>query len=368
MRARHAVEQARVERNLSLAEEAEAILRVTIGRQAAEIIRLTSDVHELKGELYDQHERADVLVRQQRDLRAAVDASQFFLEDAFVQRDRALAARLAAEAHAAELHSETSRLRARVAVSAARTEYLEGRMEDLTAALQTARARTEQANAQREAERGRMSALEEGVAASASENRSLTVRLSRSAAEHGHLVERAAELERRLRLSEKAREDALLESSRRLVDLGDREAALALETSKGAQLVALAKEQHPHESASALGADTLASAYRVIEGSLRTARVEQESLDRENEVFRKHRVGVGNSTANSQLRRSIDRLGREVVRLFALKAEEKDPRVADREAPGIRDVEHASTSGDGQGRGPGQGRFRRAGRSRAPER
>ncbi len=126
LRARHAVEQARLERNLTLAEEVSAGLRVAVGRRAAEIIRLTSEIEDLKSELYDQSAKAETLARQQRDHRATIDASQLFLEDAFIQRDRASAARIAAEAHAADLDAEASRLRARIAVSDSQSRISRG--------------------------------------------------------------------------------------------------------------------------------------------------------------------------------------------------------------------------------------------------
>ncbi len=371
LRARHAVEQARSERNLRIAEELSAGLRVTVGRQAAETIRLTGDIDYLKGELYDQCEKAEMLARRERDLRATMDASHLFLEDAFVQRDRALAAQIAAQAHAADLDAEASRLRARIAVSTARTEYLEGRMEDLMAVSRAARAKVEQTSAQLEAERGRAAALEERVAAAASENRSLASQLSKAVAEDGNLAARVAELEQRLRLSEKAREDTLLENGRRLAELGDREAALALAQAKSVgletRLATLASEHHARENAPSLRTGTLASAHAATEGSLRTVLLEREALHRENAALRNRLAGADDPGADSQLRESIGRLGREVVRLFSAQ-KALHGKVADRETPGDREVEPALVSADGKARRFGEGRFRRAERSRAPER
>ena len=369
LRARHAVERARIERNLTLAEEVSAGLRVAVGRQAAEIIRLKSDIDYLKGELYDQCEKAEIFARQKRDLLATIDASQIFLEDAFIQRDRASAARIAAEARAADLGAESSRLRARVAVSTARAEYLEGRIEDLMAESQAARAEVQQTGAALAAQRNNAAALEQRVAAVTSENRSLAGQLSKAAAEHSSLAEGEAELEQRLRLSEKVREETLLENGRRLAELGDREAALALATAKGAglesRLAALASEHHARENALSLRAETLASAHAAMEDSLRTAREEREALNRENESLRSRLAAVGDPAADSQLRQSIGRLGLEVARLFsAQKASDgKDIRVADREPPGVREVEHALFSAEGRTRRLGEGRVRRAGRS-----
>jgi uncharacterized membrane protein YccC len=96
-----------------------------------------------------------------------------------------------------------------------------------------------------------------------------------------------------------------------------------------------------------------------MEDSLRTARSELEALRRENESLRNRLAEVSDPAADSQLRESIVRLGLEVVRLFsAQKASDgKDPPAPDREAPSVREVEHALLSSDGKTRSFDEGRL-----------
>ena len=376
LRAQHAVEQARIERKLTLAEEASAGLRVAAGRQAAEIIRLRSDVAGLVGELYDEREKSESLAAHERDLQATIDTTQIALYDAFRQRDRASDAQRAAEAQAAELDAEASRMRARIAVSTARVEYLEGRVDDLTTAAEAARGRADQTAVELEAERRRTAALEQRLAAASAESRGVADQLSRTTASHRDLGATVAELERRLRLSEKAREDMLIEGGRRLAELADREAALDLAVMKGAgleaRLAALVAESHARESASSLRAETLSAAQAAMEDSLRMARAEREALQRQIESLRSRATSSGDSssTADAQLRDSIGRLGREVVRLFSAQkgSEGTDSSAEDPPPPAVREVENALASVDADTRSFGENLFRRSGRKRAPER
>jgi chromosome segregation ATPase len=376
LRAQHAVDHARIQRKLTLAEEASAGLRVSVGRQAAEIIRLRSEIAGLNIEVYDLRAEGERLAAHERELKATIGASRIAVHDAFIQRDRASAALSEAHAHASELDAETSRLRARLAVSTARAEYLEGRVDSLMEATRGALGKAEQTAAELEVERGRAAALEERLAAAAAESRSLAEQAPRAAAQHRKLAEAIAELEQRLRLSEKARADAMIENGRRLAELADREAALAFAAARGAaleaRLASLASDVSSHDHASSLRTETLAAAHAAMGGSLRTARAERETLQRENDSLRNRATASGDpsSSVDGQLRESIGRLGREVVRLFSTQkgAEGKDSPAADREPPGAREVENVLVAADGKARGLGKGPLRRAGRSRAPER
>jgi chromosome segregation ATPase len=373
LRAQHAVERTRIERKLTLAEEVSIGLRVAVGRRAAEIIQLRSDVAALDCELYDRRAEGERLASRGRDLEATIGAIHIALHDASVQRDRASASQAAAEARATELEAESSRDRVRIAVASARAEYLEGRVEEL---MEATKARGKAAAAL-DAERSRAAALEERLGVATGESRSLTNQLSKAAADHRDLAIQLAELEERLRLSEREREQTLLENGRRLAELADREAALVTATAKAAgleaRLAALAAESHAHENASSLRTGTLPEFRAAMEESLRTAQAEREALHRENESLRIRIRALGDAThaADAQLRQSIERLGREVVRVFSTRKAPAgmDPSAGDgNPLPGLREVETTLASIDGEAHRFGDGPRRRAGRSRAPER
>jgi len=371
LRAQQAVEQARVERRLSLAEEVATGLRAALGRQSAEILRLGTKLVERDDELYDRRVEAEKLRSHGRDLEATIGATQIALHDAFLQRDRASAARNAAEARLAELEADASRDRARIAVLAARAEYLEGRMEEIAGATRAAQGRAATANAALETERARIAVLEGRVAGAAGENRNLTEQATKADAARRDLAARVAELEERLRLSERAREETLLTNGRQLAELADQATALAAAAGRVAELEArlraLADESHARENASSLRADTLGAARAAMEGSLRAARAERDALQRENESLRGRIAGRDDDRASdAELRESIGRLGREVVRLFSAQ-EPSDGNSSGEEggAPGGRETESSHALADGEARVFGDGRRRRAG-SRGP--
>ncbi len=375
LRAQHAVERARLERRLAFAEETSVGLRVAVGRQSAEIIRLTSDVVDLADQLYDQRAKVETLASRERDLRATVGAAQIALNDTLGQRDRAFAARDAAEARAAELNAEASRVRARTAVVAARAEYLEGRVEDLTQIAKAARDRGDRMAADLEVERGRAASLEARLDATTAVSQGQSERLSRANSDHRRLVARIAELEERLRLSERAREETLLENGRQLAALADLEAAMAVASEKAAgleaRLAALAAEASERDNASSLRTETL-PAQAAMEGSLRTARAEREALQRENDALRNRIAHFGDASravaTDAELRNSIERLGREVSRLFAEKKSSggKESSGGEGKTSGGRAGVAALASADGGASNPVDSPRRRAGRS--PER
>jgi chromosome segregation ATPase len=351
LRGEHAVEQARVERRLRLAEEASQTLRAAAGRQAVELIQLRGETTELNGALYDQRAEAEALGGEARALRAAMAAAEIALNDAFAQRNRAEAQKQEAQAHAASLDAEASRRRARLAVMTARVEYLEGRLEDLAASTTAARARADKATASLEAERGRAAALEARLAAASGESQSLADRLARGDGERREHTARFALLEERLRLGERAREEMMIENGRRLATIADLEAGLAVAKARAA-------EAHARENAAALRAETLAAAQGVNEGTLKAARADRDALAREIEALR------ANMTAgDAELRGSIARLGHEMTRLFFLhKASDG------REGAGEARVAAATAPADGETIGFSEGSRRRVGRSLSPDR
>jgi chromosome segregation ATPase len=339
LRAQHAVEQARIERRLSLTEEVATGLRAALGRQSAELLRLGARLAERDDELHDMRAEAEKLISHSRDLEAAVGATQIALHDAFLQRDRASAARDAAEARLPELEADASRDRARIAVLAARAEFLEGRMKEMAKEMAATRAaQGATASAPLETERARVAVLEE-----------------------------------RLRLSERSREETLLANGRQLAELADQAAALAAATGRlaglEARLKALAEESHARENASSLRAETLDAARAAMEESLRAARAERDALQRENESLRGRIAGRDDDRASdAELRELIGRLGREVVRLFSAQEPSGESSSGERGGlPGGRGAEPSLASADGEARRVfGAGRRRRTG-SRGPQ-
>jgi hypothetical protein len=374
LRGQHAVEQARVERRLMLAEEASTGLRAAVGRQSAEIFRLRGKLADREGELDDQRAEFEKLASHGRDLEATLGATLTALDDAFVQRDRASAAQEAAEARLTEMEADAGRDRARIAVLAARAQYLEGFVEERTEATKAARGMAGTTKTALEAERARSGVLDGRLANAADANRNLTEQLSRAQAARHDLAVRIVELEERLLGSERTREETLLENGRQLAALADRSAALAAATARAAEfearLAAVVAESHARENASSLHVETLGAAHAAMEGSLRTVQAEREAMQRENESLRKRIAGLrGSSRSDAELRESIGRLGREVVRLFSAQkgAEETDASASEgREPSAVLEATAPTVSRDGDARTYDDGVRRRARRSRAP--
>src|SRR5208283_2693999 len=132
LRAEHAVQQVRLERRMTLAEEAAIGLRAELGRLSVNLIALEADAREHRSADFDRRAQIEALTSQCRDLEVALGASQSAIHDLLAQRDRAAAAEAAAVARQNELEAEASRARARSAILAARAENLEGRCDVLT--------------------------------------------------------------------------------------------------------------------------------------------------------------------------------------------------------------------------------------------
>ena len=376
LRAGHAVEQARLERKLARAQEATIALRADAGRHFAEATGMRREIADLESALYDQRAESEKLAADGRHLRATFAAMQIAVDDAFAERDGAVAKRSAAEARVAGLEAEAGRDRARIAVGAARVEYLEGRVEELTEATKAARRETAEVAAALEAERARVAATDGLLGAAAAKNGLLTEELAQAAAERRDLADRIAELEERLRLGERAREEALLEHGLTRAELADREAGLAAATGRAAaleaRLAAEAAEFHVRENDAFVRAEKFAAAQSVVEGYLRIERGEQEALKRENASLRDRIAALSEASraADAQLRESIGRLGRQVVRLFdeERRPDRQDSSAAAGTPPDARDVEAATAPAGEEAGAGGDGPWRRAGRTRASKR
>jgi chromosome segregation ATPase len=382
LRAVHAVEQARLERRLALAEDASIGLRTAVGQQSAKIIALEADAKEHKRVIFDQRAEIDKGASKGRDLKVALAASETALHDAFAQRDRAQTVEAAVASRQSELEAEASRDRARIAILAARVENLQGQLEGLTSSTKTAAERANRTAAQLvsslASESGLARELEERLLEAMSRNQRLTESLSRADAEHEESVRRLADLESRLQLSERLREETLIENGRQLAALADQEAALKTALAETAELesglAAVNAEARAHESAASLRAQILSTAHSAMEGSLQAARADRETLQRENEALRARIAALGASVRDApddtRLRESIKRLGREVRRLFsAQKSIGQDDRGPEGRPPFNRqDADAPAGPPNPEARGFAEGPRRRVARSHAPDR
>jgi hypothetical protein len=137
--------------------------------------------------------------------------------------------------------------------------------------------------------------------------------------------QRIRELESRLTVSEKVREETLLENGRQLAALAERETALKAALAKIAALeadwAAISASARANDNAASLRAQTLVTAHAAMEGSLGAARSDSEALSRENDALRAKLAALTAAALpgadDAALRESIKRLGREVNRLFA---------------------------------------------------
>ncbi|MBV8442788.1 MAG: hypothetical protein JO312_19875, partial [Hyphomicrobiales bacterium] len=89
LRAEHAVAEARLERRMTLAEEAVIALKAELGRKSVKVISLEADAAEQSETDYDRRARIEALEFQCRDLEVAVGASQIAIHDLVAQRDKA---------------------------------------------------------------------------------------------------------------------------------------------------------------------------------------------------------------------------------------------------------------------------------------
>ena len=364
LRAAHAVEQARLEHRLTLAEDASIGLRAEVGRQSAKIIALEADAEQHRRVISDQRAETDKGAFERRDLEAALSASEAALHDAVAQRDRAQIAETAAMARQSQLEAEASRDRAKIAILAARVESLEARLEALSSSTKTVEEKAARLLA---AESERARALEERLREAMSHNEGLAESLSRANAEQQESTRRLADLESRLELSERVREETLVETGRLLAALADQEGAPV----KGAEprLAADGAQAHAPESAASLPAQ---SAALAVEGALQAAGADREVLQKENEALRARisalEASALDASEDAALRESIERLGGEVRRLFATqKSFGQDDRGPGGRAPSNREDAGAGPP-DAEAHGFAEGPRRRALRSRAPDR
>ena len=217
LRAQHAIEVVRFERRLRAAEEAVAVRKVELARQALRLVALEETSAAGLGEL-------EAAQREVNELRGQLGAVQSALADIDVQHDRIEARLEDSETLAEERRGEIATLETRLAA-------LEVRLADA-----------------------------ESAAAAAAE---------RAAAEQDRLRAALADAESRLARSEAAREEAVLENRRQLERLAKRNGAMAT-----ADAAALADNDKALRAAIArLGRDVVR-----LEGRRRVAEAEPINL------------------------------------------------------------------------------------------
>ena len=236
--AAHAVERARLEHRLAVAEDDLAGLRVMSGRQSVQIIALQADAAERESLIFDMRSELDKGTADRNDLVAAQAANEVALHEALVERDRAQSLYAAASARLEDSKAESSRDRAKIAISLARAEHLE----ELLASAEAARAKADKAvmeGAQSLAARNqKVGELEDRLRRTAGDEQDLAGRLQRAKLDRAEAATQMAELEARLRRSEQLREDMLIERARQLAALAEQDAELRAARAKTAELQA----------------------------------------------------------------------------------------------------------------------------------
>ncbi len=342
LRAQFAVERHQLERRAARAERASVELRAGLGKYAVKLIELESGASGQGRTILDQASEIDRLASERRDMEAALAASQIALHDAFSQRDRAAVIEAAATARRLELEAQASRDRARAAILAAREENLEGLIEDLSHRAEKAESARAQLNRSLEDERAKVRALEVRLREAVARNDRLAERLSRGAADHDESRRRLIELESQIAASDRVREGTLLENSRLLAALADKDAALKDAQAKAAEFearpTAAGADARASEKAAALDGQSLDAAPAATDGELHAARADREALKRENDALRAKVAAIGSSISenggDSALREAIERLGRELARLYAERETTDEPGRKGRPAAG----------------------------------
>jgi chromosome segregation ATPase len=316
--AMHAVERARLEHRLAVAEDDAMRLRAAVGRQSVQILVLEADAAQRERVIFDMRSEVDKGVAERHNLEVAVAAGQITLHDAFAQRDRARTNEANAKVRLGELEAEASRERARIAILAARAENLE----ELMRAAEATKEKTAKSAVELTNSLGRgtspVGELEERLRRATSEQQNFRESLERAQVGQEEGRRRLAEVESRLQGSERIREEMLIENGRQLAALAERDAALRTAQAKvielEARLAAISEQARANESALSLQAE------KAMRGSVRVSRANLEALRRENETLRARVLvlaGARDAADDAALRTSIEHLGREVSRLFA---------------------------------------------------
>lgn len=321
LRAQHAVAQVRLEQRLAAVQEAAALRRIELGRQASRIVALEDLSDERAVEIARQREELAALAAEARDVGSQLGAAQLALHDLTAQRDRSEAAFAVSDKRRLELVSLGDEQRAAIATLETRAAALEVRF----------------ANSERAAAAAAKSAQTEAAALSATlgerkqmasrleaDLETATTRAARLAADLATARTRLGEAEALLARSEAAREEAVFENSRQFARIAERDGAARMLTEQNRALTERLAElgvAPPRNDRAALEAE-LAEAQREIE-RLRARLAAPPAVAR--------------ASGDQALRGAITRLGRDVLQLNGR------ARAAKAEAPSLVSFERRET-------------------------
>jgi len=371
LRAEHAVEICGVERRLAAADDAVARYRADLGRQASSLVALESLNAEQKAEIARQRNELEAAQRAIAGLQGELGASAIALNDFTARLEQALAEIAALRERRMTLETQADQTRTVIAGLETRASGLEIKLVDIDLAMLTAAKAAE-------AERDR---LTDALLARTAEVRQLSGALAEAMTQGAIVVadlelrgselresrQRLAHSEAQLQASENAREDALVEASRQLGAVAERDRAIGdaeasrrdLET----RLTGQSAEANARSDAASLRAQMLSTSQATLEGALQAARAERAALHREVEQLRARLGGAEGQGASQSaqgdqaLREAISRLALDVVRLSAA-AKDAAPAMSDLAQFGMSDVSPPGLFGEEIAKAPPAARLR----------
>ena len=310
----HAVELARLQHRLAIAEDDARSLRTMVGRQSVQEIMLKAHTSDLERSMFDLRLALDRMEAERASLKVASAALQVALHDAFAQRDKARSHEAASQDRVNELMAEASRDRAKIAILSARTEEKERQLRSAKANHETAETPNVEPSNSLSGEKSWSRNLEPSRRADG-ERRPLMKALERA---HS----RSSETESRLGFSRPNREEALIETVRPPAASSSRNDAVKTPPAEPAQSESRplvvpdqARARHVSSLSQAPGAGAEIGKEgpdRVVLPTMDAVLGESEGLRARISALSSQR-DTGDPTA---LRTSIVRFGREVSRLF----------------------------------------------------
>jgi chromosome segregation ATPase len=320
LRASHAVDLVRLETRLNSAENDRAIQGAQLGRQASRILSLRDLSTERAAEIARQREELIALKRDTRDLKVQLGTQEIALRDLTFQRDEADRGFALARSRISELELLVDENRAIIASLEAHAISLHVEISDLRRAADAAETDRVRLSAALSERMGAANRLRGELETAAALSVRLLLEFDARVAEAARLRARMEEIEPRFHRSESAREEIVLENSRQLPHLTERDAALNWAQAAHHDLVAaLTETVITKQGASAMQNQALGTSQETVDGALRAARFDRADLQKEIEYLRA-RLSESALTAqmvsqgDEALRQSIARLGREIAR------------------------------------------------------